>query len=119
MVIPSSRPSESYAWFHKVHIYLEYHNVCPLVRIWTPSPAGECVAPPVPHSVCHLVRIGTPSPAGECVAPLYHTVSVPSSELGPPLTQASVSPPEPRGGHTRLRVRGVGDPNSDDWRKNL
>jgi hypothetical protein len=30
---------------HKVHIYLEYHSVCSLVRIGTtptPSPAGEC-----------------------------------------------------------------------------
>ncbi len=29
-------------------------------------------------------------------------------------------PPEPKGGgHTRLRVRGWGSPNSDDWRKSL
>ncbi len=37
---------------HKVHIYLEYHSVCPLFRIGTPSPtaaspAGEC-GPPEP-----------------------------------------------------------------------
>jgi hypothetical protein len=31
-----------------------------------------------------------------------------------PLPQASVSPPEPKGGHTRLRVRGWGGPNLDD-----
>jgi hypothetical protein len=32
---------------HKVRIYLEYHNVCPLVRIGTPnpSPAIEFVPP--------------------------------------------------------------------------
>jgi hypothetical protein len=27
------------------YIYLEYHSVCPLVRIGTPSPADECVPP--------------------------------------------------------------------------
>ncbi len=32
---------------HKVHIYLEYHSVCPLVGIGTPtpSPASECASP--------------------------------------------------------------------------
>ncbi len=38
----------------------------------------------------------------------------------PPLSQACVSPPEPKGGgggHTVLRVRGC--PNLDDWRKSL
>ncbi len=52
---------------HKVHVYLEYHSVCPL-------------------------------------------------ELGHPLPQASVLPP---GVHTRLRARGWGCPNSDDWRECL
>ncbi len=51
-------------------------------------------------------------------------MSVPSSELGLPhcsLSPASVCAPlEPKGGggytvHTRLRVRGWGSPNSDDW----
>jgi hypothetical protein len=52
------------------------------------------------HSVCSIVGIGT---------------------LPPPLSPASVPlPPEPKGGgHTRLRVRGWGSPNSDDWRKSL
>ncbi len=58
----------------KVHIYIEYHSVCPLVRIGT---------------------------------------------LPPPLSPASVPPlpPEPGGGggHTRLRVRVWGSPNSDDF----
>jgi hypothetical protein len=27
------------------YIYLEYHSVCPLVRIGTPSPADECIPP--------------------------------------------------------------------------
>ncbi len=34
---------------NKVHIYLEYHSVCPLVGIGTPptpSPASERVGPP-------------------------------------------------------------------------
>jgi hypothetical protein len=32
---------------HKVHKYLEYHSVCPLVRIGdpTPSPSSECASP--------------------------------------------------------------------------
>ncbi len=56
--------------------------------------------------------------------PKSTTVYVPSSELGlshPPFSPASVPlPPEPKGGgHTRLRVRGWGSPNSDDWRKSL
>ncbi len=42
------------------------------------------------------------------------TVSVPSLELGPP----TPSPPW-RGVHTRLRARGWGSPNSDDWRETL
>jgi hypothetical protein len=52
------------------------------------------------NSECPLVGIGT---------------------LPPPLSLASVPlPPEPRGGgHTRLRVRGWGSPNSYDWRKSL
>ncbi len=51
------------------------------------------------------------------------TVYVPSSELGlsQPLSRQRVWP-SPRiggGGHTRLRVRGWGSPNFDDWRKSL
>jgi hypothetical protein len=52
------------------------------------------------HSVCPLVGIGTPPT---------------------PLPQARVpSPPPPPqrvGGHNRLRLRGWGSSNSDDWRK--
>ncbi len=56
-----------------VHIYKEYHSVCPLVGIGT---------------------------------------------LQPPLSPASVPlPPEPKKAHTRRRVRGWENPNSDDWRK--
>ncbi len=52
------------------------------------------------HSVSPLVGIGTPP------TPLPHE-SVPS-------------PSDQRvGGHTRLRLRGWGSPNSDDWRKSL
>ncbi len=38
-----------------------------------------------------------------------------------PLPQANVLPPGTKGGrvHTRLRVRGWGSPNSDDWRESL
>ncbi len=49
---------------------------------------------------------------------------VPSSELGlpQPLSRKRVcAPPGPKGGrgHTRLRLKGWGSPNSDDWRKRL
>ncbi len=50
------------------------------------------------------------------------TVYVPSSELGlpQPLSRKRVCPPLPKGGRrTRLRLRGWGSPNSDDWRKSL
>ncbi len=53
------------------------------------------------HSVCPLVGIGTlPTPLSPASVPLL---------------------PEPRGGggHTRLRGRGWGSPNSDDYRKSL
>jgi hypothetical protein len=53
------------------------------------------------HSVCPLVGIGTPHP----------------------LSRKRVCfPPGTKGGggvHTRLRVRGWGSPNPDDWRENL
>ncbi len=55
---------------------------------------------------------------------LHHKVYVPSSELGlpQPLFRPRVCPSPRtggRGGHTRLRVRGWGSPNSDDLRKSL
>jgi hypothetical protein len=52
------------------------------------------------RSVCSFVGIGSPKPS-------------------PP--QASVSPPGSKGGrsNTPLRVRGVGGPNSDDWKESL
>ncbi len=49
-----------------------------------------------------------------------------ASELGPPthLSRERVCPPQNQKGgggwlHIRLRVMGWGNPNSDDWRKNL
>jgi hypothetical protein len=33
---------------HKVHLYLEYHSVCPLVGIGIPSPASEFALSPEP-----------------------------------------------------------------------
>jgi hypothetical protein len=50
------------------------------------------------HSVCPLVGIGT---------------------LPTHLSPASVPLSQEAGAHTRLRVRGWGSPNSDDWRKSL
>ncbi len=53
-----------------------------------------------------------------------NTVSVPTLSLGPPTpspaSECVPPPPQPKEGeHTRLRVRGWGSPNSDDWRKSL
>ncbi len=46
---------------HKVHIYLEYHSVCSLVRIGPPPlPVASAPLPPEPKG-------GTHSPAGEGV----------------------------------------------------
>jgi hypothetical protein len=45
-----------------------------------------------------------------------------SPTLPPPLPQASMPPPGTKGDaqlHIRLRVRGWGSPNSDDWRKSI
>jgi hypothetical protein len=50
------------------------------------------------------------------------TVSVPSSELAPPLPKASVSPPEPKGegvSQYSLAVEGAWGANLDDWRESL
>jgi hypothetical protein len=46
----SSDSKTPWLYSTKVHIYLEYHRVCPLVglRLPTPSPANECVPPPTP-----------------------------------------------------------------------
>ncbi len=62
-----------YTVVHKVHIYLEYHSVCSLVRTWTPL-SRKRVCP---------------------------------------------SPREGRGGIHSPAGKGVGGPNSDDWRKSL
>jgi hypothetical protein len=47
---------------HRVHIYLEYHNVCPLVQIGNPHPlsriASECVPPPEPRGGGHTLACG-------------------------------------------------------------
>jgi hypothetical protein len=61
---------------HKVHIYLEYHSVCPLVRIGNPR---------------------------------NHRVHAPCGSGGSQFRRV----------HTRLRVRGWGSPDSDDWKKKL
>jgi hypothetical protein len=53
----------------------------------------------------------------------HSTVYVPSSELGlpRPLSRKRVCPSQGQGvgGHTRLRLRGWGSSNSDDWRTSL
>jgi hypothetical protein len=48
-------------WPHKVHIYLEYHNGCPLVQIGTPPPLPQAsVIPPRTKG-----GVGTHSTVGE------------------------------------------------------
>ncbi len=37
----------------------------------------------------------------------------------PSLASECAPPPEQKGGPTRVRVRGWGSPNSDDWRKSV
>jgi hypothetical protein len=54
MLFISRDPEERIYSTKYVHICLEYHRVCPLVRIWTPLP-------PVPQASVSL------SPAGEGV----------------------------------------------------
>ncbi len=53
---------------HKVHIYVEYHSVCPIVDTGNPSPptsspTSECVRVPLKEQN----EGGTNSPAGEGV----------------------------------------------------
>ncbi len=52
----------------------------------------------------------------QCVSSRPNWVpSSPASECAPPPKKN----PKGGGAHTRLRVRGLGSPNSDDWRKSL
>jgi hypothetical protein len=44
---------ETVRWCHKVHIYLEYHCVCPFVRIGTtPPPLPQACYPTLGHLGC-------------------------------------------------------------------
>ncbi len=52
----------------------------------------------------------------ECMSPRRNWDSPNPSLAG---EYAPRSPQNREGGHTRLRVRGWGSPNSDDWRKSL
>ncbi len=86
--------------------YLSFSVWFPLsLKHWSPLRYTHKVLIYKEHqSVCPRVGIGT---------------------LPTPLLQASVSspnspPPRPKGGgHARLRLRGWGSPNPDDWRKGL
>jgi hypothetical protein len=66
LVLPcrTSGGASSPSTHHKVHIHLEYHSVCPLVGIGTPStpsPTASVYPPPLNQ------RRGTHSPVGEGV----------------------------------------------------
>jgi hypothetical protein len=63
---------------------------------------------------------------GTCTAQSTYIHRVPQSSRqnwdspNPSPASGCAPPPKPKGGgHTRLRVRGWGSPNSDDWRKSL
>jgi hypothetical protein len=80
------------------------HDVTTLQLQWHCLVLRFCPRVPNYHKVhiylecCPIVGIGTPRP----------------------LSRLRVCPPRTkRGGHTRLRLRGWGSPNSDDWRKNI
>jgi hypothetical protein len=48
---------------HKVHMYPEYHSVCPLVRIGTHTPFPKRVCPPgTKGGYSHTARIPSPLP---------------------------------------------------------
>ncbi len=69
-----------------------------------------------PHNTVHIFLVNPRVP--QCLPPRRNCDPPPT-----PLPQASMSPPEPKGGgQPRLRVRGwlsnLG-PNSNDWRKSL
>ncbi len=80
---PHSLPfwwTSSDGWDHKVHVYLEYHSVCPLPGIGTLSKASECVQPsppPPPHGPTPNQRRGEctriASHGGERVVPIRTT----------------------------------------------
>ncbi len=73
------------------------HNIC----MFFDHPLSMFLEPPFffYHSVCPLVGIGThPTPLLPASVPL---------------------PPEPGGWNTRVRVRSLESPNSDDFRKSL
>jgi hypothetical protein len=77
-----------------VGLYQEYQSVCPFVQIGsppTPSPASECC----PH-------LGPRGGGTHSLAGVSHSTLEPKG-----------------GGNTRLRVRGRGGANSDDWRESL
>ncbi len=60
--------------------------------------------------------------APQCMSPRRNFTRKKTKNLPQPLSRKRVCPP-PRskgwGGHTRLRLRGWGSSNSDDWRKSL
>ncbi len=97
------------------HLYLSFFSVQPAYANWPREGRSQIRRQQITSltSSNKVLYIYTVPRVPECLS-LVRIGTSPST-----LPQASVSSYEPRGGHTRLRVRGVGSPNSDDWRKSL
>ncbi len=108
------RPNDSYQWFHGLDI-----------EIFSPSSLNVACSWLVFRPVMVLQHVIHKVRTYMYTYSRNHSIC-PSSEMCDPppplpLPQASVSPPpnQRRGEHTRLRVRGWGSPNSDDWKESL
>ncbi len=118
-VIYGKKVAGSWFWISVNMTHWRFYPVFISWVVWTLFVSGLILCPPAlgcdvlrslttkihiyleKHSVCLFVRIGTPPP---------------------PLPQRVCPSPGTKGGevlHTRLRVRGRGSPNSNDWRKSL
>jgi hypothetical protein len=94
---------------------------------WDPTPADECVLPPLGEGHTRLRDRGVGGSQfgrGDRHCGTRLLGSAPKVNiyrvLSPLAMQRLALPPNLKGdGHTRLRARGWESPNSDDWRKSL
>ncbi len=80
-----------------MYLYVDMKNCCP----------------PLPPEKCHAQSTYIPR-VPQCMSPRRNWDSPTPSPAS-----KGASPPNQGGGHIRLRVRGWGSPNSDDWNKSL